>query len=282
MRVAIVLGGAGGIGAASARLIAADGNRVVVADRDEVGARAVADSIVAGGGEAEAIVCDAFEEAAIEALMAHTIARFGGVDILANILAMTGDGHKDAGSIAEMRAEAWDRTFAINLRAPMLAAKHAIPSMIARGGGAIINISSTAAILSLGALPAYASSKVGLHALTRSISTEFGQHRIRCNTVAPGFVRTPTTGKMSEEFFALSLKHNALPFIGVPEDVGHVVAFLASEKARYVTGQLLAVDGGQTTHLGIFADLKDKATDAATHRDMPGPQQMERDEHEGA
>ncbi|MBG6120039.1 MULTISPECIES: SDR family NAD(P)-dependent oxidoreductase [unclassified Sphingobium] len=272
-RVGIVFGGAGGIGAASARLIAADGAAIMVADRDGDGARAVADAIIAAGGQADFFACDGNDEAQIRALIDRTVARFGGIDILANILAMTGDGHANAGSIAEMTADAWDRTFAINLRAPMLAAKYAIPSMIARGGGSIVNISSTAAILSLGALPAYASSKAGLHALSRSIATEFGARRIRCNTVAPGFIKTPTTSRMSEEFFALTLKHNALPFIGAPEDIGHAVAFLASDKARYITGQLITVDGGQTTHLGIFADLAGRATDAAAHRDdvVPSP-----------
>jgi len=267
-KVAIVLGGASGIGAATARLLAADGHSVVVADINAAGAQSVAAEIAAAGGRSLAIACDGADEPQIRALIDRTIAEFGGIDMLANVLAMTGTTHVGCASIREMTSEAWDRTFAINLRAPMLAAKYAIPSMIGRGGGAIVNVASTASILALGAVPAYAASKAALHSLTQNIATEFGAQCIRCNTVAPGMVKTPATARMSDEFLALSVRHNALPFLGQPEDLGHVIAFILSDKARYLTGQLIAVDGGQTSHLGIFADLKNTMVDAATHRDM--------------
>jgi len=262
-RVAVVLGAAGGIGAAIARLLAADGAILFLGDRDEAGCQRVVTEIEENGGRAHAVACDAVHEAQIAALVDSAVTIGGGLDILANVLALTGPGaHDGAEQIISATADAWDHTHAINLRAPMLAAKHAIPHMIARSGGSIVNISSTAAILSLGSLPAYATSKAGLHALTQSIATAHGKDRIRCNTVAPGFVETPTTGTMSAAFRTLTTRHNALPYLGTPDDIGHLVAFLASDRARYLTGQLIAVDGGQTSHLPIFDSIKDGAASA--------------------
>lgn len=262
-RVAVVLGAAGGIGAAIARLLAADGATVFLGDRDRAGCERVLAQIAGDGGHARAVACDAVHETQIAALLDVAAAQGGGLDILVNVLALTGPGaHDGVEQTVSATVEAWDRTHAINLRAPMLAAKHAIPHMVARGGGSIVNISSTAAILSLGSLPAYATSKAGLHALTQSIATAHGRDRIRCNTVAPGFVETPTTATMTAAFRTLTTRHNALPYLGTPEDIGHLVVFLAGDKARYLTGQLIAVDGGQTSHLPIFDSMRDGAASA--------------------
>lgn len=269
-RVAVVLGAAGGIGAAIARLLAADGATLFLGDRDEAGCQHVVARIATEGGRAHAMACDALHEAQIAALIDAAAARGGGLDILVNVLALTGRGaHDGAEQVVSATTDAWDRTHAINLRAPMLAAKHAIPHMVARGGGSIVNISSTASILSLGSLPAYATSKAGLHALTQSIATAHGKDRIRCNTVAPGFVETPTTATMSAAFRTLTIHHNALPYLGTPDDIGHLVAFLAGDKARYLTGQLIAVDGGQTSHLPIVDSMKD-GTASVTARETAG------------
>jgi NAD(P)-dependent dehydrogenase (short-subunit alcohol dehydrogenase family) len=149
----------------------------------------------------------------------------------------------------------WNRAQEVNLRGPMLAAKYCIPEMLKRGGGAIVNISSTAGILALGAVPAYAASKAGVHSLSQSIATAYGKRNIRCNTVAPGFIDTPTTRAMGDQFFQMTLDNNVLPYLGRPEDIAEATAFLLSDAARYITGQLLPVDGGQTIHLPVVADM---------------------------
>lgn len=255
-KVAIVTGGASGIGRASAELLARRGAAVVVADIDDAGAGAAADAIIAAGGQAHAVRADLREEAQVAALVAETAARFGGIDLLDNTVSYNEPDQTGAdGEVHEMDIAIWNRALEINLRGPMLAAKHCIPEMLKRGGGAIVNISSTAGILALGTVPAYAASKAAVHSLSQSIATAYGRRGIRCNTVAPGFVDTPTTRRMGDQFFQMTLDSNVLPFLGRPEDIAEAAAFLLSDAARYITGQLLAVDGGQTIHLPVVADM---------------------------
>lgn len=260
-RCVIVLGVASDIGAACARQIAETGANVVVADRD-----AAATSRLAGEIGGLAVTCDVTDEAQIAAMVASAVDYIGRIDGLVSLTAATGDRHPGSETIVSMDAAAWDHSFSVNLRGPMLAAKHVIPQMARSGGGSIVHISSTAAILSLGSLPAYASSKAGMHALTQSIATAHGNDRIRCNTVAPGFIRTSTTAKMDPRFFDMTQRHNLLPFIGEPDDIAAPVCFLITDAARYITGQLIAVDGGQTCHLPIFDDIKHGGAAPTVHK----------------
>ncbi|SCW60942.1 NAD(P)-dependent dehydrogenase, short-chain alcohol dehydrogenase family [Sphingobium faniae] len=255
-KVAIVTGGASGIGRATAALLAEQGAAVAIADLDEDNARAAAAAIEATGGQALAIRTDMRDEAQVEAMVAAAVVRFGGVDLLDNTVSCNAPEQTGAdGEVHEMDIAIWNRALEINLRGPMLAAKYCIPEMLKRGGGAIVNISSTAGILSLGTVPAYAASKAAVHSLSQSIATAYGKRGIRCNTVAPGFVDTPTTRNMGDQFFAMTLDNNVLPYLGRPEDIAQAALFLLSDAARYITGQLLAVDGGQTIHLPVVADM---------------------------
>ncbi|MEV5033139.1 SDR family NAD(P)-dependent oxidoreductase [Sphingobium sp. LMC3-1-1.1] len=255
-KVAVVTGGASGIGRATAELLAAQGAAVMIADLDESNASAAADAITASGGRALALRADMREEGQVRAAIEATVAHFGGVDLLDNTVSYNAPEQTGAdGEIHEMDAAIWNRALEINLRGPMLAAKYCIPQMLKRGGGAIVNISSTAGILSLGTVPAYAASKAAVHSLSQSIATAYGRRGIRCNTIAPGFIDTPTTRNMGDQFFQMTLDNNVLPYLGQPDDIAQAALFLLSDAARYITGQLLAVDGGQTIHLPVVADM---------------------------
>jgi len=255
-KVAVVTGGASGIGRATAELLAAQGAAVMIADLDESNAGAAADAIAASGGRALALRADMREEGQVQAAIEATVAHFGGVDLLDNTVSYNAPEQTGAdGEIHEMDAAIWNRALEINLRGPMLAAKYCIPQMLKRGGGAIVNISSTAGILSLGTVPAYAASKAAVHSLSQSIATAYGRRGIRCNTIAPGFIDTPTTRNMGDQFFQMTLDNNVLPYLGQPDDIAQAALFLLSDAARYITGQLLAVDGGQTIHLPVVADM---------------------------
>ena len=255
-KVAVVTGGASGIGRATAELLAAQGAAVMIADLDESNAGAAADAITASGGRALALRADMREEGQVRAAIEATVAHFGGVDLLDNTVSYNAPEQTGAdGEIHEMDAAIWNRALEINLRGPMLAAKYCIPQMLKRGGGAIVNISSTAGILSLGTAPAYAASKAAVHSLSQSIATAYGRRGIRCNTIAPGFIDTPTTRNMGDQFFQMTLDNNVLPYLGQPDDIAQAALFLLSDAARYITGQLLAVDGGQTIHLPVVADM---------------------------
>ena len=255
-KVAVVTGGASGIGRATAELLAAQGAAVMIVDLDESNAGAAADAITASGGRALALRADMREEGQVQAAIEATVAHFGGVDLLDNTVSYNAPEQTGAdGEIHEMDAAIWNRALEINLRGPMLAAKYCIPQMLKRGGGAIVNISSTAGILSLGTVPAYAASKAAVHSLSQSIATAYGRRGIRCNTIAPGFIDTPTTRNMGDQFFQMTLDNNVLPYLGQPDDIAQAALFLLSDAARYITGQLLAVDGGQTIHLPVVADM---------------------------
>jgi len=255
-KIAIVTGGASGIGRASCELIAARGAAVAVADLNLDLAKEAADAITAAAGRAIAIEVDVRDEAQVARMVADTVAAFGGVDLLDNVVSYnTPEQSGSDGEVHLMDIAIWDRAQEVNLRGPMLAAKYCIPEMLKRGGGAIVNISSTAGILALGAVPAYAASKAGVHSLSQSIATAYGKRNIRCNTVAPGFVDTPTTRNMGDQFFQMTLDNNVLPYLGQPQDIAEATAFLLSDAARYITGQLLPVDGGQTIHLPVVADM---------------------------
>ncbi len=252
-KVAIVTGGAGGIGRASALALARDGARGTVVDVDGDGAARVAAEIRAGGAEALAITADVSEEAEVAAMVSTTVGTFGRLDVLHNNAALTSADVLSRDTIVtEMTLEVWDRTLAVNLRSQMLGCKHAIPAMLANGGGAIVNMSSAAANVGDVTRVAYGVSKAGVQALTRYVATAYGKQGIRANAIVPGLVVTPAvTAQLSDEMLASIAETNLTPYLGQPEDIAGVVVFLASDDARYVTGQMIAVDGGSSTR-GAF------------------------------
>jgi NAD(P)-dependent dehydrogenase (short-subunit alcohol dehydrogenase family) len=247
-RVAIVIGSATGIGAASARRLAEDGATVVLADV----AAGVADTAAAireSGAAASARQVDVRDEDGIRELVAHTVAEHGGLDILHNNAADTvAAGEEQGFGVTEVPTELWDRTLTVNLRGYMLGCKHAIPAMIERGGGSIINTSSVVSVAPLPIQAAYASSKGAINSLTLSVATTYGARGIRCNAVMPGMMLTEMArAQLDEEF--LSQAQSVIPSLrlGSPEDIAAMVSFLASDDAGFVNGQVIAVDGGMIT-----------------------------------
>ena len=253
-RVAIVTGGASGIGRASAIRLAGEGAHVAIGDIDVTGATAVADEITAGGGGAFASETDVSEEASFRALVEATCERFGRLDVLHNNAAALGNasvGQDDA--IDSLEVDVWDRTMAIIARSVMLGCKHAIPRMLESGGGSIVNTSSGAAILGGLNGTAYAVSKAAVNALTQYVATQYGKRGIRCNAILPGLMDTPMAirgiskmrGIPEDELRKERAARVPMGFMGSGWDTAHAALFLASDEARFITGALLPVDGGR-------------------------------------
>ncbi len=258
-KVAIVTGGAAGLGLACARRLAEEGACVLIADLDAVGAEAAAREIEAAGGIASAAPVDVSHEDAVVRMVETAIERYGGIDILHNNAAVTDPEHQAAdASLLDLDVGVWDRTVAVDLRGAMLGCKHAIPHMIRRGGGSIINTSSNSALAGDLSLAAYAAAKGGLNSLTRSVATAFGKQGIRCNAVSPAHIDSPSLRRnVPSEVVEMLLEECLTPRLGTPEDVAQVVLFLASDESTFMTGQILRVDGGALSHLAHVSKLRE-------------------------
>jgi NAD(P)-dependent dehydrogenase (short-subunit alcohol dehydrogenase family) len=256
-KVAIVTGAASGIGQATAELLASEGASVVVADLDGAGAERVAAGIRAAGGRAVGQPTDVSNEEQIRRMIQRAVDEFGGLHILHNNAAMTASReHAHDMDLLTMTVEYWDRSFSVNLRGAMLAAKHGIPVMIAGGGGAIVNTSSNQSLGGDLSQFAYSAAKAGVNALTRSIATTYGRRGIRCNTVSPGHIATASsTASVSKEMSDAIILNNLIPRAGRAEDLAHAVLYLVSDEASFVTGQLISIDGGQMAHLPHYSYL---------------------------
>lgn len=254
-KVAIITGGGSGIGRATARMFARRGAKVAVAGIAEAGLAQVVAEIAAEGGEALAVRLDVTREEAVAAGVKQVTEHFGRLDILHSNAAQTGNLGED-GPIAEMDADFWDRTFAINLRGSMLCAKHAIPHMLSAGGGSIIFTGSGKGLAGDLDYPAYGTTKTALLGLSRYIATQYGKQGIRSNVVVVGLAMTEALdANMPVEAQKLMTEHNLVDYLGRPEDIAEVVAFLASDQSRYVTGASIVADGGFTSHSAVFADM---------------------------
>jgi NAD(P)-dependent dehydrogenase (short-subunit alcohol dehydrogenase family) len=256
-RVAIVTGAASGIGRATALALAAEGAAVVVADLVGDGAERVAREIAAAGGRAAAQQTDVADEGSVAAMIEAAVKSFGGLDVLHNNAAATDPALLSGDlELTAMEVAVWDRTLAVNLRGPMLGCKHAIPRMLERGGGSIVNTSSAAGLAGDLVRAAYGASKAGVDSLTRYVATQYGKRGIRCNSIAPGVIATPALAANvpPEQIDAYERSH-LTPRLGRPEDIAKVVAFLASDDAAFITGQVISVDGGLLAHHPSFADF---------------------------
>jgi NAD(P)-dependent dehydrogenase (short-subunit alcohol dehydrogenase family) len=254
-KVAIVTGGASGIGRATCLLLAREGAAVVVADLDESSAEVVAKEIGADGGRAVAQRTDIGEEASIQAMVERAVSEFGALHILFNNAADTSlNAMIQDTPVTEMTVEWWDHAMRIDLRGAMLGCKHAIPHMIAAGGGAIVNTASNQGLVGDLTQTAYAAAKAGVIQLSQSVATQYGRQGVRCNTVSPGAVRTPALERACPpEIIADIAGHSLIPRIGEPEDLANAVLFLASDESAYITGHVIKVDGGQLAHLPHYA-----------------------------
>lgn len=242
-KVAIVTGAAKGQGEGVARLFATEGAKVALLDvLDDRGAE-VAEAIVGEGGAARYLHCDVSEEKEVAATVEKVTDSFGGLDVLYNNAAIIAYGRK----VGELSVEDWDRTMAVNLRGPFLCAKHALPHLVRRGGGAIINVSSHGAFqASPIGVADYAVAKGGLVTFTYYLASEYGAQNIRANCLAPGPVPTdlnrPFLG--TPEGRAQTAMFIPLGRVGELEDVARAAVFLASDDAKWVSGAVLRVDGG--------------------------------------
>jgi NAD(P)-dependent dehydrogenase (short-subunit alcohol dehydrogenase family) len=256
-KVALITGAGANIGEACAKMLAAQGAKVVVADINMEGAERVADEIMASGNTAFAHVVNLGDEASIIALIAAVIKRYGRIDVLHNNAANTGAVQMTRdGALTAMEAEVWDAAFHINTRGTMLMTKHTVPHMMAGGGGSIINTSSGVSILGDVLNPAYSASKAAVNALTRNTATQFGRANIRCNAILPGLVLSPVArAQMTEAQLAMIQRHVLLPRDSVANDIAGAVLWLASDLGSFVTGQIISVDGGICHHQPHYADM---------------------------
>jgi NAD(P)-dependent dehydrogenase (short-subunit alcohol dehydrogenase family) len=251
-KVAIVTGGAGGIGGATARALATQGASVAVIDIDGAGAQRVAESIEASGGVAVAIQADLSAEADVVSAVGSVVTRYGRLDVLHNNAALTDSDFLSRDTqVTELSLEVWERTMAVNLRSQMLTCKHAVPEMVRNGGGSIVNMSSGASLKGDRTRTAYGVSKAGVNTLTMYVATAHGKQGVRVNTIVPGLIITDAVrAHLTERMLAGLGRATLTPYVGEPDDVAKLVVFLASDDSRYITGQMIAIDGGMSVHVG--------------------------------
>lgn len=247
-RVALVTGGARGIGRGIATGLAAAGAAVCVdyATRAEEAEETVA-RIVAAGGRAFAVRADVADAAAVDALVAEIVARYGGLDIVVNNAAIT-DAHRDWTEVTE---EEWDRALAVNLKGCFLVVKAAYPHLRAGGHGRVINIASVTFLTGQGRLLDYVASKGGMIGFTRTLARDVGKDGVTVNAITPGAILTEAEVVMFPDQAAIARQMaglQSIPRRGLPEDIAHAVVFLASDEASFITGQTLNVDGGWAMH----------------------------------
>lgn len=243
-KVAFVTGGASGLGEATARLFAAEGAKVVVADINEAGARAVAESLP----DALALRVDTSDENAVEQAIAKAVETYGRIDILFNNAGIAGEQLP----IAETGVENWKKVRSINGDGVFYVLKFGVAAMLKTGGGAIVNTSSTNGLVGLPNIAPYTFTKWGVIGLTKSVAIEYAKQNIRVNAVAPTVVRTTLVEKFIREAadpkaMAEQMENfNPMPGMPEPKDVAAAVAFLASDDARFITGHVIPIDGGYT------------------------------------
>jgi NAD(P)-dependent dehydrogenase (short-subunit alcohol dehydrogenase family) len=251
-KVGIVTGGGGGIGGASARALATQGASVAVVDIDVKRATEVVRQIEATGGAALAVQADVSAEEEVAAAVRATVDEFGRLDILHNNAALTESDFLSRDTrVTELALDVWERTLAVNLQSQMLTCKHAIPEMIRDGGGSIINMSSGASLKGDRTRTAYGVSKAGVNTLTMYVASGYGKQGVRVNTIVPGLIITDAVRAHLTEARLEGLNRAILvPFLGQPDDIANLVVFLASDESRYITGQMISIDGGMSAHVG--------------------------------
>jgi NAD(P)-dependent dehydrogenase (short-subunit alcohol dehydrogenase family) len=249
-KVAIVTGASRGIGATAARAFARAGAAVALAARDEDALASVAEHISVASGRALAVPTDVGDAASVERLVDRTVDAYGRLDIAFNNAA--GGGHPPT-PLAEVAVEDYESALAISLRGVFLSMKYKLAAMLDAGGGAIVNMASTAGVEAVAGLAGYVSSKHGVIGLTKSAALDYAEQGIRINTVAPGPILTDRLEQAGEE--AQRRAGLAMPMrrIGKPEEVASVVVWLCSDAASFITGATLPIDGGKLAGMAPFS-----------------------------
>ncbi|MGA7908788.1 MAG: 3-oxoacyl-[acyl-carrier-protein] reductase [Candidatus Sulfotelmatobacter sp.] len=238
-RVALVTGASQGIGRACALKLAAGGAAVAVAARNQEKLNQLVNEITGAGGKAAAFALDVGDEEQVKSAIKAAIAQFGKVDILVNNAGITRDQ-----LVMRMKRADWDAVLQTNLTSAYLCIQQVIGSMLKQRWGRILNITSIFGQMGQAGQANYAASKAGLIGLTMAIAREVGSRNITCNAVAPGFIETPMTAVLADEFKQAAVKQIPLGRVGSVDDVASAVAFLASDEASYITGHVLNVNGG--------------------------------------
>jgi NAD(P)-dependent dehydrogenase (short-subunit alcohol dehydrogenase family) len=274
-KVAVIAGGATGIGATTAQLLSREGAAIVIGDVNTEDAGAVAAALDGPRGPGICVRTDVSVEADMAVLMEAAMDTYGRIDILLNNAAPVHLAPVDY-SVDALDVEVWDETFAVIARGTFLGCKYAIPHMIAGGGGSIVNTSSASGLAGAFAGHAYGASKAAVNNLTKSVAVRYGKEGVRCNAIAPGLVIT-TEQKMPpqhrEKLVADFLTITQGNRVGVPEDIARTVLFLSVDAAEYITGQIISVDGGmfaegpwsrfQAEMLGVVQPNAEAATEVA-------------------
>jgi NAD(P)-dependent dehydrogenase (short-subunit alcohol dehydrogenase family) len=253
-KVALISGGAGAIGSATARRLAEDGARVVIGDLPNSNLHGVTEELRREGLDVVAQELDLEHEASIRAAIEAIRGQHGRLDILDNNAALKG--LKEDRSVVDMSVELWDRVMAVNARGTMLMCKYALPLMIEGGGGSIINISSGTSVAGDLYATAYAVSKGAINTLTYYVAAQYGSQHVRCNGLLVGSVVTPAMQRVLPEPMRNALRsHKLVGRLGEPQDIAEVVAFLASDRSAWVTGQLWSIDGGFFAHVPTMPEF---------------------------
>jgi 3-oxoacyl-[acyl-carrier protein] reductase len=244
-RVAIITGAARGIGAATAHRLAADGMAVAVLDLDEPGAKAVAEQIVTAGGRALGVAVDVSDPEAVQAAVDRVAAELGAPTVLVNNAGVTRDN-----LLFKMTENDWDTVMGVHLRGAFLMTRAVQKHMVEAKWGRVVSLSSTSALGNRGQLN-YSTAKAGLQGFTKTLAIELGKFGVTANAIAPGFIATEMTratadrmGVSFEDFIAASAKQIPVGRVGQPEDIAHLVSFLVSEGAGFVSGQVVYAAGG--------------------------------------
>lgn len=247
-KVAIVTGGAVGIGRAVVERMVGEGAQVAITDVQDEEGRALAERISTSGGKARYWHCDIGDEGAVAAMVQGVVEAFGGLDVLVNNAGIAG-ANKPTHELTEAE---WDEVQTVNVKGVFFATKAAIPYLRRRGGGSIINLSSIYGLVSAPDLPPYHASKGAVRMMTKTDALTYARERIRVNSVHPGFIWTPLVEKFLAEQGDVAEGRRALDelhpigHVGEPDDIAWGIVYLASDEARFVTGSELVIDGGYT------------------------------------
>lgn len=238
-KVALITGGGQGIGRLTALTFAREGARVAVADINMTAVQTVAAEIERADGQAKAVFLDVSRGESVDAALQSVLNWAGGVDVLINNAGITRDAR-----MQKMTEEQFDAVISVNLRGVWLCARACVPSMIARGGGAILNAASVVGLYGNFGQTNYVAAKAGVIGMTKTWARELGPNGIRVNAVAPGFTATEMLATVPEKVLESVRERTPLRRLGKPEDIANAYLFLASDEATFITGQVLSVDGG--------------------------------------